>query len=478
MDLRRLERAVALAGVELPADLEAEIIGAEPVLRSPHRLAEGAAVARLLTGVGANELWRVRTGTTQRLTVDLRHAAAALVSFLHTVVHDDARRPVRDLGGAMAQLTRIIPARDGRHVQLHASFNDAPIVLAELGLDPSATPDQVDAAVAGRDAFELEAALIERRVCGGAVRTRDEWADHPQGRALAGRPVVTITRIGDAPPEALPDGGRPATGVRVLDLTRVLAGPTVAKTLAEHGADVLHVSRPDLERGGPFELDTGIGKRQVWIDLDDPDDAEVLIELVEGCDVFSQGYRLGSLARRGLAPEQLAEARPGIVYVSENCYGPVGPWAQRPGWEQLAQAATGMSHREGLASTGGAPRLAPAAVNDYTTGWFGAYGAMMALARRATEGGSWHVEVSLAQTSSWYQALGDDNDVGAATGVGDVGPYLIERPTEAWGTISHLVPALSMSQTAPRWDLPPAPGGTHGPEWLPRGGVDQARSRT
>jgi crotonobetainyl-CoA:carnitine CoA-transferase CaiB-like acyl-CoA transferase len=470
VDPARLERAVALAGLELPAGLDAELIGQEPVLRSPHHLAEGAAVARLLTGVGANELWRVRTGRTQRLSVDLRHAAAALLSFAHTTVHDEARRPVRDLTGPMALLTRIIEARDGRHVQLHASFSDATAVLAELGLSASATPAQVDVAVAERDAFELEAALIDRRVCGGVVRTREEWADHPQGRALAGRPVVSITRIGEAPPEPLPPGTRPAAGVRVLDLTRVLAGPTVAKTLAEHGADVLHVSRPDLERGGPFELDTGIGKRQASIDLDDPDEVEVLVGLTREADVFSQGYRLGTLARRGFSPERLAELRPGIVYVSENCYGHVGPWAERPGWEQLAQAATGMSHREGRASSAGVPRLAPAAVNDYTTGWFGAYGAMVALARRAVEGGSWHVQVSLGQTCSWYQALGDDNDLGAATGVGDLSPFLMERPTDGWGAISHLVPALSMAETPPRWDLPPAPGGSHAPEWLPRAG--------
>jgi crotonobetainyl-CoA:carnitine CoA-transferase CaiB-like acyl-CoA transferase len=464
----RLDRAVALAGLALPDDLAAELIGGEPVLRSPHHLAEGAAVARLLTGVGANELWRARTGGVQRLSVDLRHAAAALVSFAHTTVHDESRRPVRDLGGAMAQLTRIIAARDGRHVQLHASFRDAPTVLAELGLDEGATPAQVDAAVARRDAFELEAALVERRVCGGVVRTREEWAAHAQGQAIDGLPVVGITRIGDAPAEPLPPGPRPASGVRVLDLTRVLAGPTVAKTLAEHGADVLHVSRADLERGGPFELDTGIGKRQAWLDLDDPDQVDVLAGLAADADVFSQGYRLGAMARRGFAPEQLAQLRPGIVYVSENCYGHVGPWAERPGWEQLAQAATGMSHREGLGSSAGVPRLAPAAVNDYTTGWLGAYGAMVALARRAVEGGSWHVQVSLSQTSSWFQSLGDDNDREAATGVGDLGPFLVDRPTEAWGPITHLTPALSMSETPPRWDLPPAPGGAHAPQWLPR----------
>jgi hypothetical protein len=467
MDPSEVERAVGLAGLELPDDLDYEVIGGDPVLRSPHRLADGAAVARLLTGVGANELWRTRTGTAQRLVVDARHAAASLVSFLHTRAVDDARQPELDRG-AGARLVAILPTRDDRHIQLHGSFNDGPTVLDVLGLDARADIDAITHAVGRRDAFELEAALIERQVCGGVVLTRDEWSTHPQGEALAGRPVVSITRIGDSPPEPLPSGDRPTAGVRVLDLTRVLAGPTVAKTLAEHGADVLHVSAPGLERGGPFEIDTGIGKRQTYLDLNDVSQAAVLRGLLADADVFSQGYRLGALARRGLGPDEVASIRPGIVYVSENCYGPVGPWAHRPGWEQLGQAATGMSHREGVASTTGVPRLAPAAVNDYSTGYFGAYGAMVALARRATEGGSWHVQVSLSQTCSWYQSLGDDIDPGAATGPGDISPFLAETDTDGWGRLRYLSPALAMSVTPPRWDLPPAPHGTHAPEWLPR----------
>src|SRR5581483_3514105 len=121
-----------------------------------------------------------------------------------------------------------------------------------------------------------------RRICGGVVRSRQEWADHPQGRALAGLPVVQVTRIGDAPPEPLPDGDRPTSAVRVIDLTRVLARPTCAKTLAEHGADVLHVGAPHLEGGGPFELETGIGKRQAVIDLDVPEQAQAMRSLIRG----------------------------------------------------------------------------------------------------------------------------------------------------------------------------------------------------
>lgn len=469
MERSEIERAVGLGGLEVPADIDFEIVGEDPVLASPHHLGNGAAVARLLTGLAAAELWALRTGRRQRVVVDARHAAASLRSYMYA--HPVAQAPPRPDAGArsrgVAHLTRIVATKDARHVQLHGSFHDGPQILEELGLDQSATAEQIDAAVAGRDGFDLEAAFIRRGICGGVVRSAREWAEHPQGRAVAELPVVSIARIGEAPPEPLGDGERPASGLRIIDLTRVLAGPTCGKTLAEHGADVLHVSAPHLENGSPFELETGIGKRQAVLDLDAADQAEALRDLIAGADVFSQGYRLGALGRRGLSAAQVATLRPGIVHVSENCYGHVGPWSERPGWEQLGQAATGMSWREGRSAPDGVPRLAPAAVNDYTTGFLAAYGAMCALARRAVEGGSWRVQVSLCQTCSWYQLLGDDNDMGAAE-LGDVSPFLAEMGTSDFGRIQYLAPAVHLSETPARWDLPPARQGAHEPVWLAR----------
>ena len=477
MDPNVVERAVKLAGLELPLDADYEVVGDEPILASPHHLATGASVARLLTGLAAAELWRLRTGRRQHVEVDMRHAAASLRSFQFARAVGEPEQSLESLRArtstaARARLTRIVRARDGRYIQLHGSFHDGPQILTELGLDglgldESASIEAIDAAVGRRDAAELEAALIARRLCGGVVRSKEDWSTHPQGQAIGELPVLTITKIGTAPPQPLPDGARPTSGVRVLDLTRVLAGPTCAKTLAEHGADVLHVSTPQLEPGGPFELETGIGKRQAAIDLNDEEQAAALRALIADSDVFCQGYRLGALDRRGLSPTDLAALRPGIVYVSENCYGHVGPWAQRPGWEQLAQAATGMSYREGLQAADGVPRLAPAAVNDYSTGFLPAYGAMVALARRATEGGSWLVQASLCQTSMWYQRLGDDNDVDAAH-LGDVSEFVATMETQDFGPICYLTPAVSLSETPARWELPPARIGAHEPRWLDR----------
>jgi len=467
MDRAAVEAALARGGLSLPADVEFEIVGAEPVLPSPHYLASGAAVARLLTGVGANALWQTRGHAPQKLSVDMRHAAAALHSYMHIKYHDESKAPPQAPIPGMMTVTRITAAKDGRYMQLHGSMHDGPQILEELGLGEDATSEEVNAAVAKRDAFELQDAFIRRKVCGGVVMSREEWAAHPQGIATKDWPVVRITKIGDAPMEPLPDGDRPASGVRVVDLTRVLAGPTCAKTLAEHGADVLHISAPHLEKMGRFDVETGIGKRQTYLDLNVPEQKESLLELIRTTDVFSQGYRLGTLARRGLSPEQLAELRPGIVYVAENAYGHVGPWAERPGWEQLGQAATGMSFREGQSQPDGVPKLAPAAVNDYSTGYFAAYGAMIALAKRSTEGGSWLVQVSLSQTCRWYQDFGDTNDFANADR-GDMAPYLGEMDTDHFGRITYLKPALSMSETEPHWEKPPRMQGSDEPVWLAR----------
>jgi crotonobetainyl-CoA:carnitine CoA-transferase CaiB-like acyl-CoA transferase len=226
-------------------------------------------------------------------------------------------------------------------------------------------------AVASWDAQALEDALAERGVCGARLRSADEWSVHPQGIGLARVPVVEMLRIGDAAREPLPgprtdeQRARPLSGVRVLDLTRVLAGPTCARTLAEHGAEVLHVQSPQLPSIEPFVIDTNPGKRSCYLELDRKEDAMQLRALVRDAHVFSQGYRPGALARRGFAPEALAQMRPGIIVVSIDCYGHEGPLADRPGWEQLAQTVTGMAHEHAGDEH---PALVPAAVNDLHDG--------------------------------------------------------------------------------------------------------------
>jgi crotonobetainyl-CoA:carnitine CoA-transferase CaiB-like acyl-CoA transferase len=438
-----------------------QISGRDPVIATRFRAGEAAAAVLAANATAAADLWCARGGRPQRIEVDVRAAAASLVSFAY-LRYQNASFERR--GQATTALYR---ARDGRWVHLHGGFSSREGTLALLKCDDDA--NAIATAVAGWDAQSLEDALAERGVCGAKLRSADEWRAHPQGIALERVPLVEIIRLGDARPEPIPGpradehGARPLSGVRVLDLTRVLAGPTCARTLAEHGAEVLHVRSPKLPSIEPFVIDTNPGKRSCFLDLDREQDAAQLRALVRDAHVFSQGYRPGALARRGFAPEELAQMRPGIIAVSIDCYGHEGPFAARPGWEQLAQTVTGMA----LEHAGDEhPALVPAAINDYTTGYLGALGVMRALARRTTEGGSWHVRVSLARTSMWIMSL-PRTDPDARPGGFDaasIAPWIIEMDS-AWGPLTRLGPIARMSETPPRWALPPAPLGSDPPSW-------------
>ena len=496
-----IERAVRLAGLPVP-ETDIEIIGSDPIYYSPFHLAEGAAVVHALVGAKIDEIWQQQGHKAQRLSIDIRHAAASLNSMSWLALENMPRTHRNQ------SMTRIFRCGDGRFFHLHQSFNDAPVVAKQLGIDEEADVATIAKAMSRQNAFELEEALIEQGVTGAAVRSSEEWIGHPQGKDLINRPAVEITRIGDSPVEGHRTGSRPLSDLRVLDLTRVLAGPMSARTLAEHGAQVLHVASPSLPTMEMAEMDTGHGKRQIHIDLNSAEDAEVLRNLARDADVFNQGFRKGTLDKRGFGPEAMAELRPGIVYVSENCYGHHGPWANRPGWEQLAQTVSGIALLQGeraplaadldralaAGEDPGAPRLAPAPMNDYTTAYFAAYGVLEALRRRATEGGSWHVQVSLTQTAMWYLRLGTSSpgDLASLASLGgetnifsrdlrkDTLYRLIEgNPSSSqggidhffethdtpYGEMTHLAPVLQMSETQPYWSFGARPLGSDNPQW-------------
>jgi crotonobetainyl-CoA:carnitine CoA-transferase CaiB-like acyl-CoA transferase len=329
-----------------------------------------------------------------------------------------------------------------------------------LGCATDSSKEEVAARVTRWSAPALEEALAEAGTCGAMVRTVAEWSEHPQAAAIAPLGRVSVERIGDSPPEPPGRGGaRPLDGLRVLDLSRLLAGPTNGSTLAEHGADVLLVNSPHLDNVPIFVMDTSHGKRSCHLDLSEADGVAQLRALAACADVFSQGYRGGALERRGFGPAEMAELRPGMISVTINCYGDVGPWRTRPGWEQMAQTVSGIADAQG---TPDRPALIAAAACDYTTGYLAALGTMAALWRRAREGGSYYVRASLCQTATWFtQAPPVDGD---ANGFGDVSSYVGQSETP-YGRLHHLSPVVQMSATPARWDLPTAPIGTHQPEW-------------
>jgi crotonobetainyl-CoA:carnitine CoA-transferase CaiB-like acyl-CoA transferase len=278
---------------------------------------------------------------------------------------------------------------------------------------------------------------------------------------------MEIVRIGEAPPGRLPaDPERPLSEVRVLDLTRVIAGPVCGRALAAHGADVMRVTAPHLPGLPGLDIDMGRGKLSASLDLRATDDRDWLRALVREAHIVVQAYRPGALAAKGFSPEALADARPGIVVVTLSAYGHAGPWAGRRGFDSLVQNACGINVAEAEAAGVPAPKVLPAQALDHTAGYLMAFGALMALMRKVREGGSWHVRVSLAQSAHWLAGLGRvANGFACAEPTGDELRSLTDQMDTPFGRLGFVRHAAILSETPAFWARPPVPLGTHAPVW-------------
>jgi crotonobetainyl-CoA:carnitine CoA-transferase CaiB-like acyl-CoA transferase len=466
--LDALKSILPLAGWSRDVSADATFIGAgDPMMRTALHVGEAGAATIAAAGLAAAHLWEVRGGAKQKVGVELRHAGAAMRSGHYMKLGDGALSPARN--GIMG----FYPTKDGRWSYLHCNFpNHRAVALKVLGVEEDRAA--VAKAVLNWTAADLEEAIIANKGAGGMVRSHEEWASHPQGIAVAGLPLLEIVKIGDSKPEPMQVGSRPLSGIRVVDITRVLAGPTSARTLAEHGADVMKISAAHLPNLGYQEWDTGHGKLNAQLDMREPDQLETLRGLIRDADVFSQGYRPGSLGARGLSPEELMKLRPGLVCVSLSAFSHAGPWSGRRGFDTVVQAVSGMTLRQGEVFPGKepGPQFYPLSAIDYCTGYLMAFGAMVALARRATEGGSWLVRISLAQVGKWLVDMGE---VPAST-LNDVPAEFEAAEIERWSTTSqtpkgplrHLAPVAQLSATPGFWARPSVPLGYHKPVWPAR----------
>lgn len=469
MTIKTLSTLLPIAGWDASRASEIEFCGGtDPILPTPFRIGETSAASLAAVGLVASDLWKLRTGHGQRIGVNARHATASLRSSKYMTLDG------KPAGAERHPIMGVYPAKNGRWSYLHCNFpNHRDAALGVLGMEEE-DGEAVRRAVAKWDALELEEAIIAANGAGGMVRSMEEWSQHPQAAAVASLPLLEIEKIGDSPPEPLPEGDRPLSGVRVLDLTRVLAGPTCARTLAEHGADVMKITAPHLPSIGAQEYDTGHGKLSAHLDLRQESDLETMRELVRQADIFSQGYRPGTLARRGLSPEKLTELRPGIIYITLSAFGRLGPWASRRGFDTVVQTVSGITDRQGKLFPGAepGPQFYPVSAIDYITGYLMAFGAMVALARRVREGGSWLVRLSLAQTGRWLLDRGQVPESELQDVPDDFTPEEIER----WSTTSqvpdgrlgHLAPVVQMSEAQPYWARPSVPLGYHEPVWPER----------
>jgi crotonobetainyl-CoA:carnitine CoA-transferase CaiB-like acyl-CoA transferase len=450
-----------LAGLSPEVLPRATLTGAEPVLPSSFPVNTAAQASIAAAALAASEVWRERTGQVQTISVDMRDAAAECTGWFSV----DGRVP-----DVWDKISGLYPCgaetAEPGWVRIHANFahhRDGALKL--LGLPAGEATEKADVVRALRRwrANDFAEAAAQANLVVSALRSFAQWDAHPQNAAIAAMPLFSLERIGDAPPRPLPklDADRkPLAGLRVLDLTRILAGPTCGRTLATYGADVMLVNSPHLPNVEAI-IDTSRGKLSAHVDLATEDGRQTLMRLARDAHVFVQGYRPGGLARRGFSPEALAQLNPGIVCVSLSAYGGVGPWAERRGFDSLVQTATGFNHAEGAAFDG-EPKALPMQILDYASGFLMAFGAQAALLRQAKEGGSWLVRVSLAQTAHWLRGLGRIDGTQAPR---PDFKALLETYDSGYGKLVTFPHAAKFSRTRTDGMRPSMPPGSHAPAW-------------
>ncbi len=448
------------AGMPAEALSDVRLSGSDPVLPSSFLVGTAAQACIAAAGLGAATIGRLRGLPRQQVSVDMRHAAIEYHSEHWLQVNGEPPPEHQD------SIAGTYKCGDGGWVRLHTNFpHHRDGVLRLLGCTHQR--DAVRAALQRWNALELEDNAAAAGLCVTAMRSFAAWDAHPQGQAVQAEPLLAITRIGDAPAEPMPPADRPLGGIRVLDLTRVIAGPVCGRTLAAHGADVLLITGPHLFNPPTLAIDTGRGKLSAQLDLRTDAAREVLRGLLRQADVFVQGYRPGALAGHGFGPDEAARLRPGIVYVSLCAYGHTGPWSGRRGFDSLVQTASGFNAAEAdAAGEPGRPKPLPVQALDHSSGYLLALGALAGLHRRAIEGGSWDVRVSLARTGHWIRGLGR-----AADGFSCPAPTraqiadLMEDRLSGFGRLSAVRHAAALSATPARWERPSVPPGTHAAGW-------------
>jgi crotonobetainyl-CoA:carnitine CoA-transferase CaiB-like acyl-CoA transferase len=448
-----------LAGGDAAALDYLRLSGGDPALPSSFRIGTAAQASIATVGLAAAELHRRAGARRQTVRVDMRHAAVEFRSEHYLTIDGGAPASIGDpLFGAYR-------TGDGRFVRLHTNFpHHRDNVLQFLRCAP--TRAAIEAALKNWEAVAFETEAYRRGCVVAAIRSADEWATHPQEAAVADVPVVQIEKIGEAPPRPLLMGRRPLAGLRVLDLTRIIAGPVAGRALAAHGADVMRISAPHLPIIDWLVKDTGRGKLSAFADLSKPDGSAALRRLVGDADIVLQAYRPGSLAGRGFGPAEVAALRPGIVYGSLSAHGDRGPWASRRGFDSLVQTATGFNVAEAQAAGIEGPKELPCQALDHASGYLLAFGALMARLRQASEGGSWLVRVSLTASGRWIWNLGRvENGLSCPLpSHKDVADLLEESPSP-FGLMRGVRHAAQLSATPAAWTRPAVPLGTHSPVW-------------
>ena len=438
-----------------------------PGLQSSFKLKHIAQSSIALSALSAALIYSLQNrSSVPKVTVPSVHACVEFESEkLHTIDAKPSNTKICPIGG-------LHRSSDG-YVRVHDGFpNHRYGALSLLGLPPTATHSDVARATLNWKSIDLENAAFNSNIVIAAVRSYQQWDATPQAQAISNRPIE-VRKLTPGPP-GLPSRlanrqSRSLRGVRVIELSRVIAAPVAGRTLAAHGADVLWITSPNLPDLPNIDRDFARGKRTAQLDLSSEEGRGRLKALVKEADVFIQGYRPGSLAARGFSPSDLAAINPDIVYASISAYGPSGTWSSNRGFDSLVQACSGMNVSEAEHFGEGQPaRPLPCQALDHATGYFLATGICAALYKRATEGGSYEVKVSLAGTMKYLRSLGQyPGNEGFRCPVlnsEEIEEYL-ETKTSGFGELKAVRHSASVEGAMPGWDIMPKPLGSDRLEW-------------
>jgi hypothetical protein len=452
--VRHLWAELAAPATRLPS---VTFAGGTRLLPSIYDVGALASASVALATAAAADLGRARTGVAARnVGVDRRHAAAAFRSERYLEPRGWTLPPIWD------PIAGDYPARDG-WIRLHTNYaHHRAAVLRVLGVPEDRAA--VAAAVARWSAGELESAVVGAGGAAACMRTAAEFARLPAGAAVAREPLFAVERSPAAAPR-LPGAAAPLAGVRVLDLTRVIAGPVCTRFLAAHGADVLRVDPPGFAEVGALLAETTVGKRRTFLDLRDDADRAIFERLVAGAHVVVHGYRSDALEALGLGDAWMRRLQPSLIAIALDAHGWTGPWAQRRGFDSLVQMSVGIAAAGAERAGSARPVPLPAQALDHGTGYLMAAAACQALVHLVERGEASRVKLSLARTAKLLMDLGVDGAVGGRDlGPTDVAPYREDAET-ALGQVSRIRCPGSIDGTAGRWTLPAGPLGSDPPAW-------------
>ncbi|CAE6432873.1 unnamed protein product [Rhizoctonia solani] len=410
-----IDRLWSLPGLKLPlhATEKLELTGPnDPVVPSSFRIGTVAQAAIACSALSSAYIHQLRHGRDepQTVSVNSRHAVLDFKSESWVTLDGKLTPDVWD------PLAGVYKTKDG-YVRIHTNFpHHRDIILTTLNLPirPVPSRDQVAKAFEPWSSQDFEDTATQAGGCVSKIRSFDEWDAHPHAIHSAGNPLLALTKTGEAPLWRVftKPGDMPLTGVRVLDLTRVIAGPVCGRTLAAHGADVIWVTSPNLPDLPALDIDTSRGKRTIQLDLNDESDLATFRSLLKDADVLLQSYRPGALAQRGFGPETLAKEYPGVITANLSAYGTDGPWGGRRGFDSLVQAATGFNIAEASVfdnSQESPIRALPVQALDHAAGHLLTLGINAALARRIKASYSHHLHLHriMASPSVAKRNLGD-----------------------------------------------------------------------